>query len=134
MYTVGIVMLSAISGGVLIPFRGVTDRLIPLFAIGAFLAFTFSQWGMVQHWRSSNHPRARLYLTINAVGALATGATTLLVLIAKFASGAWITVALLILLILLMHGIHRHDSEAQTRVTSVELCSISRAAIFVDSS
>jgi len=121
--TVGIVMLSAISGGAFILFRGVTDRLIPLFAIGAFLAFTFSQWGMVQHWRSSDHPRARLDLSINAVGAIATGATTLLVLIAKFTSGAWITLALLVSLIFLMQGIHKHyaELEAQTHVTSVEL-------------
>jgi amino acid transporter len=122
-YTTGVVILSAISGGVLILFRGVTDRLIPLFAIGAFLAFTFSQWGMVQHWRSSNHPRARLYLSINALGAIATGITTLLVLIAKFASGAWITVALLVSLIFIMRGIHKHYAqvEVETRVASVEL-------------
>jgi hypothetical protein len=122
-YPVGIVMLGAISGGVLLLFRGVTDRLIPLFAIGAFLAFTFSQWGMVQHWRRSNHPRARLYLCINALGATATGATTLLVLIAKFAGGAWITLALLLLVIFIMHGIHKHyvQVEAETGVASVEL-------------
>lgn len=122
-YTVGIVMLGAISAGVLILFRGVTDRLIPLFAIGAFLAFTFSQWGMVEHWRSSDHPRARLYLSINALGAISTGATTLLVLIAKFASGAWITLALLLSLIFIMRGIHSHyaEVEAQTRVAAVEL-------------
>lgn len=122
-YTTGIVLLSAISAGVLILFGGVTDRLIPLFAIGAFLAFTFSQWGMTQHWRHSNHPRARLYLSINVLGAVATGATTLVVLIAKFASGAWMTMALLLPLIFIMQAIYRHyeQVDAQTRINSLEL-------------
>ena len=50
-YTVGIVFLTGLSGALLIAFDGITDRLIPLFAIGAFLAFTLSQAGMVEHWR-----------------------------------------------------------------------------------
>ena len=48
-YTYGIVALAVLCGGVLILFGGVTDRLIPLYAIGAFLAFTLSQSGMVMH-------------------------------------------------------------------------------------
>jgi amino acid transporter len=122
-YTAGILVLGAISAGVLIMFGGITDRLIPLFAIGAFLAFTFSQWGMVRHWRRSEQPHARLHLAINTVGAIATGATTVLVLIAKFTSGAWLTMALLLPLVLLMRAIHRHyeQAEKETRISSLEL-------------
>ena len=50
-YTYGIVVLALLCGALLILFGGVTDRLIPLYAVGAFLAFTLSQAGMVIHWK-----------------------------------------------------------------------------------
>src|SRR5215208_5515485 len=50
-YSIGILFLAAAAALLLILFRGITDRLIPLFAVGAFLAFTLSQAGMVVHWR-----------------------------------------------------------------------------------
>ena len=56
-YTYGIVVLAVLCGGLLILFGGVTDRLIPLYAVGAFLAFTLSQSGMVMHWRRERGPR-----------------------------------------------------------------------------
>jgi amino acid transporter len=55
-YTYGIVALALLCGGLLILFGGVTDRLIPLYAVGAFLAFTLSQAGMVMHWRKNRGP------------------------------------------------------------------------------
>ncbi len=107
-YTEGIVVLAILAALVLIAFGGVTDRLIPLFAIGAFLAFTLSQAGMVMHWRKNGGKNAKLYMAINGFGALATGLTVCVVLLAKFKEGAWITVVLVPLLILLMHAVHRH--------------------------
>ena len=115
-YTAGIVVLGGLSASVLVLFDGVTDRLIPLFAIGAFLAFTFSQAGMVQHWRRSDCAHAKLFLWINAVGAVATGVTTLLVFVAKFTSGAWITAAVLLPLVLLMRGVHRHYQQVEAQI------------------
>ena len=107
-YTEGVLVLAVLSGLILIAFGGVTDRLIPLFAIGAFLAFTLSQAGMVGHWMRDKDRRARLYMAINGLGALATGCTVLIVLIAKFTEGAWITVMMIPLLILLMRAVHKH--------------------------
>ena len=69
-----------------------TDRLIPLYAVGAFLAFTLSQAGMVVHWRKTGGPNARSSMFINGLGAFATGITVIVVLVAKFVEGAWITV------------------------------------------
>ncbi|OWV85484.1 amino acid transporter [Rhizobium sp. N122] len=90
MFTVGIVFLSVFAGLLLIVFRGITDNLIPLFAIGAFLTFTVSQAGMTMHWRrqSKKYPAK---LTMNAVGAISTGAALIIILVAKFVEGAWIT-------------------------------------------
>ena len=82
-------MLAILAAGLLIAFGGVTDRLIPLFALGAFLSFTLSQAGMVAHWRKQAGGRARVNMAINALGALATGATVVIVAVAKFTEGAW---------------------------------------------
>src|SRR6202044_1960947 len=51
-YSVGVLFLAIASGLLLAAFRGITDKLIPLYAVGAFLAFTLSQSGMVMHWRN----------------------------------------------------------------------------------
>jgi amino acid transporter len=107
-YHEGILVLAVLSAVILIAFGGVTDRLIPLFAIGAFSAFTLSQAGMVVHWRRERGQRWPLYFTINLVGAIATGITVLVVLLAKFTEGAWITVLAIPLLILLMKAVQRH--------------------------
>ena len=124
-YTEGIVVLAVLAGLILIAFGGVTDRLIPLFAIGAFLAFTLSQAGMVMHWRRNGGKNSRFYMALNATGALATGSTVVIVLIAKFVEGAWITVALVPLLILLMHAVHRHYVYVanETKLTDLSLAS-----------
>ena len=106
----GIYALALLAGVLLIIFRGVTDRLIPLYAVGAFLAFTLSQAGMVMHWKRTGGPEARHSMFVNGLGAVATGITTLVVLVAKFVDGAWITVLLIPALILMMRSVQRHYS------------------------
>jgi amino acid transporter len=107
-YTHGIVVLTVLAGSLLILFNGVTDKLIPLFAIGAFLAFTLSQTGMVVYWSRSKGRKACLSAAINGIGALATAVTFLIVIVTKFAEGAWLVVIVLPLLFILMLLIHRH--------------------------
>ena len=70
-YSSGILVLAALSAGLLIGFRGITDNLIPLFAIGAFLAFTLSQAGMVAHWWKLGGPHAKQSMAINAAARFA---------------------------------------------------------------
>jgi hypothetical protein len=106
LYSWGIYVLVTLTAILLIAFGGVTDRLIPLFAIGAFMAFTLSQAGMVMHWKRQGG--ARMRMAINALGAVATGITTIVVLVAKFAAGAWITALLVVAMILLMRAVKRH--------------------------
>lgn len=107
-YTEGIWVLTAMSAILLILFNGVTDKLIPLFAVGAFLAFTLSQAGMVVHWLRSKDRGARLSMMINGLGALATGVTFLIVIVTKFTEGAWLVVIVMPGLYLLMYSIRRH--------------------------
>jgi amino acid transporter len=107
-YTQGIIVLTVLAGSLLIFFNGVTDKLIPLFAVGAFLAFTLSQAGMVIHWSRSTDRNARLSALINGTGAIATAITFLIVIVTKFAEGAWLVVIVLPLLFILMLSIKRH--------------------------
>jgi amino acid transporter len=107
-FSYGVIVLALVSGLLLVVFGGVTDRLIPLFAIGAFLAFTLSQAGMVQHWRRVGGPGKKRSLWINAMGAVATGVTLVIVVISKFAEGAWIAVFVIPVVVVLFWRISRH--------------------------
>jgi amino acid transporter len=107
-YTQGVYVLAFVAGLLLVVFRGVTDRLIPLYAVGAFLAFTLSQAGMVNHWRKHKEPGAARSMLINGLGAIATGATVIVVLVAKFVEGAWITALLIPALLVMMLAVRRH--------------------------
>jgi len=107
-YTYGIVVLALLCGGVLILFGGITDRLIPLYAVGAFMAFTLSQAGMVMHWKKKRGPNWLKSAFVNGLGALVTGVTTIVVLVAKFVEGAWITLLFIPLTIVFFSLVRRH--------------------------
>ena len=108
-YSEGIWALAILAALLLILFQGVTDRLIPLFAVGAFLAFTLSQAGMVGHWwRTASGFEAAHGMVINGLGALATGITVIVIVVAKFAEGAWVVVLLLPALLVFMKSVRRH--------------------------
>lgn len=94
--------------GVLILFDGVTDRLIPLYAVGAFLAFTLSQSGMVMHWWKKRGAHWLKSAFVNGTGALVTGTTTAVVLLAKFVEGARITLLFVPAVIALFFSVRRH--------------------------
>jgi hypothetical protein len=125
--TIGILFLGAAAGVLLFVFGGITDRLIPLFAVGAFSAFTLSQAGMVVHWRremrslkskptselnrktsSSKEVRyTQMRILINGAGAIATGITLAIILAAKFMEGAWVTITAIPLFLLVFHSVKR---------------------------
>ncbi len=109
LFSHGIYALTGFTAVILILFKGVTDRLIPLYAIGAFLAFTLSQAGMVIHWKKEPaHPGRSWHMFVNGIGAVATGLTTIVVLVAKFRAGAWVTALLVPALIWMMVSVRRH--------------------------
>lgn len=114
-YSVGILFLAGSAGLLLVAFDGITDRLIPLFAVGAFLAFTLSQAGMAVHWYRAGAGN-RVSLAINGLGALATGAALAIILAAKFVEGAWITVLIIPLVFLLLSAIKRYYDRLSSRL------------------
>jgi hypothetical protein len=110
LFSHGIYALTGLTAVILILFKGVTDRLIPLYAIGAFMAFTLSQAGMVMHWKKQEgeHQGRAWHMLVNGTGAVATGITTLVVLASKFRAGAWVTALLIPTLIVLMYSVKKH--------------------------
>jgi Amino acid permease len=120
LYSHGIYALTGFTAVILILFGGVTDRLIPLYAIGAFLAFTLSQAGMVVHWKKGEaHPGRGWHMFVNGIGAVATGITTLVVLVAKFRAGAWVTALLVPVLIGVMWVVKRHYSRVKREMADM---------------
>ena len=117
-YSQGILLLAVLSAGILVAFGGITDHLIPLFAVGAFLAFTLSQAGMVEHWRKVRGGGSGLAMAINAAGATCTAATLVVVLVSKFAEGAWVMVLLVPGLLALFRAVHAHYRTVAAEVAS----------------
>jgi amino acid transporter len=118
-FTNGILVLSVLAGLLLVVFRGITDHLIPLFAVGALLAFTMSQLGMVVHWRRSTEVRRLPKMAINAVGAAATTVALAIVLVSKFSHGAWITALVIPGLVLFFRQMKAYH-ERLTSITHAE--------------
>jgi amino acid transporter len=122
LFSHGVYALTGLTAVILILFKGVTDRLIPLYAIGAFLAFTLSQAGMVMHWKNQegDHKGRVWHMLVNGTGAVATGITTVVVLASKFRSGAWVTALLIPTLILLMYSVKKHYTRVRLETRDCE--------------
>jgi hypothetical protein len=110
MFSAGILSLAAGAALLLIAFGGITDRLIPLFAIGAFLTFTMSQAGMVVYWRrtGAGGGRRRWPMAINALGMAITGLALIVIVATKLTEGAWITIAILPAVVIVLRLVKRY--------------------------
>jgi len=104
----GIITLALLAMVLVWLFHGDTSALIPLYAIGVFLCFTVSQYGMVRRWLRTKAPGWRWKAALNGLGALATAIVTVIQVVTKFTHGAWVVVIIIPLIILLLQTIHRH--------------------------
>lgn len=104
----GVVALAVLAGILLIAVDAVTDRLIPLYAIGVFIGFTISQTGLVRHWYRERSPRWALRATLNGAGAALTAIAATVFIATKFISGAWIVVITVPALMLLFSRIQKY--------------------------
>lgn len=119
-YTYGIAVLAVLTGLLLVLFGGVTDRLIPLYAVGAFLAFTLSQFGMVVHWFKNRGPHWVKSMLVNGLGGFVTTITVIVVLVAKFTEGAWITVIFVPMLLVFFRTVRKHYHEVAVSTTCMD--------------
>ena len=112
----GIVLLAIAAIVLVVAFQAETTRLIQLYIVGVFVSFTLSQGGMIRHWnrllRTQRDPSRRSQMkrsrAINAFGMGLTGAVLIVVLVTKFLLGAWIAIAAMVFLYVMMLGIHKH--------------------------
>ena len=116
-YSNGMVVLAALTGVLIVLFQGDTHALIPLFAVGVFLAFTLSQAGMVIHWFRDRSRGWAPKALINGLGALTTTVTLMVVAVAKFLDGAWIVLLLIPILYAGFFAVNRHYREVARELT-----------------
>jgi amino acid transporter len=124
----GVLLLGAGATVLVVVFRANVVTLIHLYIVGVFVALTLSQAGMVRHWnralRTERDPAQRRRINrsraTNAFGAVLTGVVLAVVLVAKFNRGAWISIAVMALLYLLMRGIRRHYDTVATELAPLE--------------
>jgi amino acid transporter len=107
-YSNGIIVLAGAASLLIVAFGGLTNLLIPLYAVGVFLSFTLSQWGMVRHHRTVQEPGWQRNVVINGVGACATAVVLVIVASTKFVNGAWVPLVVIPMIVLLFKAIHRH--------------------------
>ncbi|QMU77683.1 APC family permease [Streptacidiphilus sp. PB12-B1b] len=104
----GVVALALMAAVLLVAVDAVTDRLIPMYAIGVFIGFTISQTGLVRHWHSERPARWRLRIALNGTGAVLTAVAALVFVVSKFAQGAWVVVLTVPALMLLFSRIESY--------------------------
>jgi hypothetical protein len=104
----GVVVLAGAAVLLIVAFGGITNALIPLYAVGVFTSFTLSQAGMVRHHQKVREAHWKRHAVINAIGSVATLVVLLIVAITKFSSGAWVPIAVIPMIIVLFKSIKRH--------------------------
>ncbi|MGZ4357413.1 MAG: APC family permease [Gaiellaceae bacterium] len=115
-YSNGIIVLAGIASFLIWVFHADVLRLIHLYVVGVFTAFTLSQAGMVRYWLRRKDPGWRKSAIVNGAGGVATGIVALLVIQAKFTSGAWAVIVAIPLIVAGCYGIERHYRKAERRL------------------
>ncbi|MGH2683241.1 MAG: APC family permease [Actinomycetota bacterium] len=117
----GIIVLSVVAGLLVWMFRGELTRLIALYLVGVFTAFTFSQAGMVRRWIRLKEHRWRWNAFINGIGATTTGVVLLVVVLTKFREGAWMIIVALPIMVALLLGVYRHYNRVHSQLRARHL-------------
>jgi amino acid transporter len=112
----GIVILGMFAALLIVAFGGKTNALIPLYAVGVFIAFTISQAGMVVHHRRLREPGWQRGLVVNALGGVATFIVALTVMISKFTQGAWVPMVVIPIVMSLLWVTHKHYVRVANRL------------------
>lgn len=118
-YSHGIIVLAVMATLLLIVYDASVTKLIPLYAVGVFIAFTLSQAGMVKRWWTRQGPGWRSAILMNGVGLVATGIVAVIIGATKFSHGAWISLLMVAVLVGAFLLIRRHYDWFQ-RKTAVD--------------
>ena len=113
----GILFLFGMASVLVFVFRGSQHLLLPLYASGVFISFFLSQFGMLSHWRRQKGPHWRFKAAVNGFGSVLTGTVLVIIVVMKFARGAWVALLLIALFILIMLSIKRHYDKVSADLT-----------------
>ncbi|HEX2480836.1 MAG TPA: APC family permease [Methylomirabilota bacterium] len=116
-YSNGILILTVLSVGLLVVFKGDTHALIPLYAVGVFLSFTLKQASMVRYWLRRRQRGWVAGMSVQAVGATATGLVMVIIAVTKFTHGAWIVVVLIPTLVVAFVTVRRHYDQVARQLS-----------------
>ncbi|MGZ6955899.1 MAG: APC family permease [Acidimicrobiia bacterium] len=114
----GVLVLAGAAALLIIAFGGLTNLLIPLYAVGVFASFTLSQTGMVRHHQKEHEPRWKLNSVVNGVGAATTFVILIVIASTKFTNGAWVVIVVIPFIILLFKSIHTHYARVEEGLTA----------------
>ena len=119
----GILVLGLVACVLLVIYGASVTRLIPLYAVGVFIAFSLSQLGMVKRWWMLRGPGWRGSLALNVVGLIATAAVAVIIGATKFVQGAWISLLMVAVLVAVFAMIRRHYDwyEDQVKIDEAEI-------------
>jgi len=117
----GILVLATLAGVLIWVFDADLTRLIQLYVVGVFTAFTLSQSGMVRRWIARKEPGWRRSAVINGIGASATGVVLVIVASTKFVHGAWIVIAAIPVIVAMLAGVNRHYSRVHEQLRARHL-------------
>jgi amino acid transporter len=120
-YSNGILLLSICAAILVVVFKGSTTAIIPLYAVGVFTSFTLSQAGMVRRWFKEKGKGWQASAFMNGLGAVATTLVLGVVVVTKFALGAWIVVFAIPLVVWLFMSIRQHYQYVADRLSIQEL-------------
>lgn len=112
----GILLLCILSSILVIVFQATTHHLLPLYAVGVFLSFTLSQYGMFHKWIKGKEGNWKHKAIINGFGALVTAITCIVIAATKFLLGAWVVLICIPLLVLFMNSVRRHYTKVRNNL------------------
>jgi amino acid transporter len=115
-YSSGILVISISAAILIIAYGGITNSLMPLFALAAFLVFTLSQMGMMIHWKKQKGKGWLLSFSVNATGMIFTALASLIILVSKFTAGAWVIIILLPLMLVFMLNVNKHYNSVRRQL------------------
>ncbi len=104
----GVLILATMAGVLIVAFGGLTNALIPLYAVGVFTSFTLSQAGMVRHHQKEREPRWKFNAWLNGIGSFTTLIILIVIAATKFTEGAWVPIVVIPFIIMLFKSIHTH--------------------------
>ncbi|NLD76505.1 MAG: APC family permease [Acidimicrobiales bacterium] len=122
----GVLILSGMAGLLIVAFQADVSALIPLYAVGVFVGFTLSQFGMIRHHLRLREKGWRSGLAINGVGCTATAIVLVVVVVSKFTQGAWIPVLVIPAIVMVLRKIKRHYVDMDQRLAAAPVEKVRR--------